>query len=283
MRSLILKTAVVVLALMSAFIAPAKTRRVDYPAYARLVPDSVKPNKNKNPNYLRILYVEADSLSTRVCIRYEFNKDEKSDELGHIFTDTQLIYADGWQHVFLPIEDVSGAELCDPATFPHFVEFTYSAGEVFDVVLSFPAIPDDVEKIDVISLELPNLRFADIDLTESHASFDDRQVERRSPKQIISSPKFNGGSIRDLHGFVNRFLVYPEFERINDIEGEVHFGLTINENNGVSVRIIKSDSENFEISALSALSNTKGMFKAARIYGVPVKTYFVFPVCYRLR
>lgn len=59
-------------------------------------------------------------------------------------------------------------------------------------------------------------------------------------------------------------------------------GIIINEDDSIDVSAIKSDSYNFELSVRDAYAKCKDSFKAASIYGVPVKTYFIHPVYFKL-
>lgn len=272
---------IAVLVAATSIAATAQTRIIEYPSYNRMLPDNLR-DKSKHPNTLRITSVELDSLETRVAIRIEFNQKSKPKQYGCFYSDTRLIYQQDWQRVFLPVTGISGANLHDPAAFDKIPDIEYDSDTVYDIVLTFPAIPEDVEKIDVISVYQFMHRFTDIDLTKSNAP-EEAVIKRVNPHEVMKSPAFQTGSVNSLSEYVNQYLIYPSYERQEGIEGKVVFGITINENNSVTLRVLECDSPGFEYSALNALAHCKGAFKAARLYGMPVKTYFTFPVIFKLR
>lgn len=271
------------LAAVTAISSPAQTRTIEYPSYNRLVTanETTKHHKHKHPD-IHVVSVTLDSLQTRVTVRYDFNSTVLSDRYGNISTNVYLIYAKDWQHVLLPIESVYGAILHDPGEFMEFPEKKYKAGDSFEVTLEFPAIPDDVDKIDIIGLNDFNLQIADIDLTHGN-SLEGREIGTRDKSEIMTPTKFNEGSMNDLSHYISRRLIYPDMERNAGKEGKVLFGITVNENNSVLLTILESDSVQFEKEATRTMAECRGKFKATRIYGIPVKTYFTFPVIFTLK
>lgn len=271
------------LAAVTAISVPAQTRTIEYPSYNRLVTtnETTRHHKHKHPD-IHVVSVTLDSLQTRVTVKYDFHSTVLSNRYGSISDNVYLIYAKDWQHVLLPVKSVYGAVLNVPGEFMKFPEKKYKEGDSFEVTLDFPAIAGDVDKIDIIGLNDFNLQIADIDLTHGN-SLEGREIGTRDKSEIITSPKFNGGSMDDLSHYISHRLTYPDMERNAGKEGKVLFGITVNENNSVLLTILESDSVQFEKEATRAMAECRGKFKAARIYGIPVKTYFTFPVIFTLK
>jgi len=105
------------------------------------------------------------------------------------------------------------------------------------------------------------------------------------PKRVFTfveeNPEFPGGEA-ELLRTIERYIVYPEAERLKGIQGKVRLQFVVDTDGMISdARIIQGVSPGLDSAALHALDRFP-KFRPGKNHGKPVPVYYNLPVDFRL-
>ena len=94
-------------------------------------------------------------------------------------------------------------------------------------------------------------------------------------------PEFPGGN-KAMTAFLSQNIVYPEYERVNNIQGRVVLKFIVNTDGSVSgIQVLKSISPGINAEAIRVVQLLP-KFKPAYHEGKPVRLYFTLPISFKL-